>query len=587
MVIVMVVRMTENEMTQKNPFEYEAANNLPTEKIASYFIDDFNYSRFINSPRNVVLVGDRGSGKTMALMFNSIAVQLQLSNVVPERIGIYVPCKTMLMQKKEQDLIEEGQYSSILSEHFLTMSVLYNLVDQVSKIPEIAGETDDRKMRQEVTLSIGFDLTESMPVFDALRHALNREAYNAQVALNANATGKDPSFHHEFPALRTFGTSVLPLLETLRSLPRLEGVHFMVMLDDIHDLNDAQVKAVNSWIAYRDHSYFSVKTASARLGQPHFKTSVGGTILDGHDFIEIDLEQAYQNEESNFAKLAKKLVTRRLQGVGIDSSPEEFFPVNKTFAEQLEKCRIQVRKRAQRLFPNGPETTVNDYVYRFTRAEWFRQRPRHANLPAYSGFQTLIYLSTGVIRNLLEPCYWMFDDAMSATSEPPSITHIDPRVQREKIIDRSKKIWQRLESADRFVEGCSRSDAKKLYSLFEQLTLLFRKRLEKHESEPGAISFTISAMSEADENVLFPLLEIARAAQVLYVRSGAGKGRGRRENYYVPNRMLWPSRGLDPHGQHARVSIKAEHLRAAAEGEPIPFDTSDQQGSSVAQERLF
>ena len=56
-----------------NPFEYEAANNLPPQKIASYFIDDYNYSRFINSTRNVVLVGDRGCGKTMALMFNSLA----------------------------------------------------------------------------------------------------------------------------------------------------------------------------------------------------------------------------------------------------------------------------------------------------------------------------------------------------------------------------------------------------------------------------------------------------------------------------------------------------------------------------------
>ena len=314
-------------MTQRNPFEYEAANNLSPQKIASYFIDDFNYSRFINSPRNVVLVGDRGSGKTMALMFNSLAVQLHLNNVVPERIGIYVPCKTMLMQKKEQDLIEEAQYSSILSEHFLTMSVLYNVVDQVSKIPGIAGKAADRKIRQEVAFSIRLDLPESTPVFDALRHALNREAHMVQVALNGIATDRIPSSSHTFPATRTFGTSVLPLLETLRSLPKLKGVHFMLMLDDIHDLNDAQVKAVNSWIAYRDHSFFSVKTAAARVGQPHFKTATGGTVLDGHDFVEIDLEQAYQNEESNFAKLAKKLVARRLQEVEIDSSPDEFFPI--------------------------------------------------------------------------------------------------------------------------------------------------------------------------------------------------------------------------------------------------------------------
>ena len=569
-----------------NPFEYEAANNLPPDKIATYFIDDFNYSRFINSKRNVLLVGDRGCGKTMALMFNSLEVQMhQDPNVerVPERIGIYVPCKTVLMQKEEQDLAEQPQYKSILSEHFLTMSVLYHLVDNLSKIPGVTTGSDENTIRQELSFSLGFELPKTVNLLSALRQAVNKEVFDVQVAMN----GSWPD--NTFPSTRSFGSSVLPLLDTLKRLPKLKDVHFMVMMDDIHDLNDAQVRAVNSWIGYRDHSLFSIKTASARVGQPHFKTSTGGTILEGHDFVQIDFEQPYQNEESNFGKLAGKLVSRRLKEVGIDSSPDEFFPVNTTFEKELQHCRAQVRERARLLFPDGPDKTINDYVYRFARAEWFRQRPRHANLPAYSGFQTLAYLSTGVIRNLLEPCYWMFDDAMSAMDDVSSITSIDPSLQRDKIIDRSKKMWERLETLDRLVEGCSRENSKRLYSLFDQLALLFRERLEKHESEPRAISFTISSMSSADEGRILPLLEIARAAQLLYARNGPAKERGRRETYYVPNRMLWPVRGLDPHGQHARVSIKAEHILAALDGKPIPFSTQeDNHGSpSREQENLF
>ena len=506
---------------------------------------------------------------------------MKVSDVIPERIGIYVPCKTMLMQKKEQDLIEEPQYASILSEHFLTMSVLYHLVDQLSTIPHIIENADDRKMREEVAFSLGLDLPEGTPFLDAIRQAVNKEVRDVQVALHSS------SDYDAFPVTRTFGTSVLPLFEILRRLPVVNGGHFMIMIDDIHDLNDAQVRVVNSWMAYRDRSMFSIKTASARVGQPHFKTSIGGTVLDGHDFIEIDLEQPYQNEDSNFAKLATKIVSRRLQEVDIESSPYEFFPVNDNFHAELQECRRQVRERAQKLYPQGPEKTVNDYVYRFTRAEWFRQRSSHANLPAYSGFQTLVYLSTGVIRNLLEPCYWMYDDAMSAATERGSIAVIDPKLQRDKIIDRSKKLWQRLESIDRFIEGCSRADARKLHSLFDQLAALFLQRLHEHHSEPCAISFTISAMSEADEKVLHPLLEIARAAQVLYVRTGPSKERGKREKYYVPNRMLWPARGLDPHGQHARVSIKAGHLRSALEGEAIPINLSGPPSSPVEQQGLF
>ena len=66
-----------------NPFEYEAANNLKDEMIADYYIDDFNYSRFIQSKRNIFLVGERGSGKTMALLYN----RWRLQKLLAERNG--------------------------------------------------------------------------------------------------------------------------------------------------------------------------------------------------------------------------------------------------------------------------------------------------------------------------------------------------------------------------------------------------------------------------------------------------------------------------------------------------------------------
>ena len=186
----------------------------------------------------------------------------------------------------------------------------------------------------------------------------------------------------------------------------------------------------------------------------------------------------------------------------------------------------------------------------------------------------MVYLSTGVIRNLLEPCYWMYDDARSRVGKEGVVERIDPQLQRERIIDRSKRMWDRLEKLDRCVEGCSQVDAKRVYNLFDQLAILFRKRLEEHQSEPRAISLTISALTDATAKDLLPLLTIARAAQLLYVRSGPAKERGRRETYYVPNRMLWPVRGIDPHGQHARVSLKAADLLAAAEGTSLPFSAS-------------
>ena len=84
-----------------NPFEYEAANNLTDEMIVDYYIDDFNNSRFIQSKRNIFLVGERGSGKTMALLFNRWRTRKLLADKKGEKpslstIGVYIPCNTPL-----------------------------------------------------------------------------------------------------------------------------------------------------------------------------------------------------------------------------------------------------------------------------------------------------------------------------------------------------------------------------------------------------------------------------------------------------------------------------------------------------------
>jgi hypothetical protein len=103
--------------------------------------------------------------------------------------------------------------------------------------------------------------------------------------------------------------------------------------------------------------------------------------------------------------------------------------------------------------------------------------------------------------------------------------------------------------------------------MFEKLVMLFKERLLSDSSEPRAITFTISARHDLTEQLnseLDELLRISKEAQILYDRVSSAKEAGQREVYYVPNRMLLPIRGLDVVGQHARISIKASELYAAA-----------------------
>ena len=132
-------------------------------------------------------------------------------------------------------------------------------------------------------------------------------------------------------------------------------------------------------------------------------------------------------------------------------------------------------------------------------------------------------------------------------------------------------MWEKMKSIHKSIRNCSPEQSRMICELFRNLAQLFKERLKSHKSEPRAIAFTISAMTEELREKILPLLIIARSAQILYQRSGPAKDHGERETYYVPNRMLWPIRGLDPVGQHARVSIKAIDIWNAANGKAFPY----------------
>jgi hypothetical protein len=373
----------------------------------------------------------------------------------------------------------------------------------------------------------------------------------------------------------SFSSAVIPLLQACKSIPKLSKSHFLFMIDDAQDLNTHQRETLNSWVSYRDHIDFSFKVAYAKIKELSFVTSNGGAILEGHDFLLIDMEEPYQNERSDFGKLARKIIRKRLSKIELDVSAEDFFPINSEFAADLRDCESIVRKEARLKYPNGPKKSVEDYVYKYSRAEYFRNRSSKANRPPYSGFDLIVHLSTGVIRNLLVPCYYMFDQVYSSLNEETEteikVFSIPPPVQTDIVLEHSQRMWDRIKELDKVIQGCSREEAVQLYNLFDHLAQYFRERLFHHKSEPRAISFSISGMTDYYEKRLSPLIEVAIRAQILYTRSGPAKDSGRREPYYVPNRMLWPIRGLDPHGQHARASIKAKDLLASAvDGKKIP-----------------
>ncbi len=559
-----------------NPFEYKAAGKLEPEKIVNFY-QDHNYSRFIHSHSNVYLVGDRGSGKSMALRYYSLPIQLfkagnDINNLDLSIICIYVPCKTVLTYKKEYEL-EEDLQASVISEHFLVASIIFEIAKTFEEAKIEVEKEEKEEIYKEINYLLDIELPERKTIWESISSYMNKEMGLAQNELNS----KQPDMSNK--TAFTFLSIVIPFLGCLKKTKRFSNSHFSLMLDDVHDLNPYQIPIVNSWIAFRDNSLFSFKVAAAKTGRPGFKTAQGGSIIEGHDYTLVDMESAYQNKHSDFGTWATRIITQRLEKAGIEKKPFVFLPIHPQFEKDMIKFNKQAKKDAIKKYGIDNKKAIADYVYKYERVLYFRSRSSKSNLPsaAYSGFETLLHLSTGVIRNLLIPCYEMYDKVISEGKQNP-ITHIPPEDQADVIINRSFNKWTELEKIDES-QDCSNNQAKQITQLFENLAVLFKKRLLDHKSEPRAIKFLITERDHTNYKNLWQLLEIVKAQQLLYSYMSTAKEFARRAEYYVPNKILWPSKGLDIQGQHSVVSLKTSVLwDAATKNKEITFVTEQESG---------
>ncbi|PVD54095.1 hypothetical protein DC498_01515 [Terrimonas sp.] len=557
-----------------NPFEFEAAVNFATDELIEYFVEDHNYSRFIQSSRNIFIVGERGCGKSMTLLYNSYQKQLRKAEKENKefdysKIGIYIPCTNVLFFKKEYELVNNDFKVSVLSEHFFVLSIAHEMVNVLSLIPNLFDTQKEEEIRSDLKYILNIDVPNGAPIFKGLVKYFQKLSNETQNEIN----NSDGSFSEKCVS---FFSLIIPLIRIVKSIEHLNRLHFLFLIDDAHDLNSYQVKVLNSWIAYRDHTDFSFKVAVAKVRPHMYITATGSSIIEGHDFLKIDMEKPYQNKFSDFGLWAKDIVKRRLEKFGANNTDVyTFFPINPKVESDFISAEQVIRKRAEELYKNQDNAAkkINDYVYKYARAEYFRTRSSKANLPQYSGWETIVHLSTGVVRNLLQPCYWMFDKEVSKLNDenkdPKAISSIRPSYQDEVIKEQSNQLWNKIEN-DLFnnIDNCSTKQGAEIKNLFEQITLLFKERLlNENSSEPRAITFSISAWSDLTKEQSAEMdewIRISREALILYDRKSSAKEFGEKETIYIPNRILFPSRGLDVIGQHSRVSIKAKELYDAA-----------------------
>lgn len=536
------------QITNYNPFIHDAATNLSEEIISDLYID-IEDSEMLESQRNVFVEGYRGSGKSMLLRHNTFSMRYTRNNRL-DFIGIYVSCMTPFFSQKEHLLVDDDFQKKIADEHMLVLVMAINLIKSVKN--NFLSSDEETSIVQE--LKYYFDI-ESKSLDDFYRF-LNKELFNTQ-----KNTSDEPEIFYK--NAYTFSSLIFPIVEAFSTINKLLKTRFTFLIDDGQLLSDFQKRSLNSWISFRDTTKINFKVAITSKNEYAFYTNTNSVILENHDYIVVDLEKNFFGKESNYYEFAKKIIERRIQKFELSNkNAEDFFPEDIKFKEQINQIKIDFIKGVYPELEDKTEDERRTRASKYIRAIYFRQRIEEAkaNNPtiAYTGFNTLVNISTGVIRNLLIPCSTMYEYEKNQ-SQTEKVEYIQPKTQYEAILKESQKKWESLKYLSVQIEGCDEGTSLEIEKFLKNFGNKLKSiLLDTSSSEKQILTFTIEKLDEyKNKDKIKQILLIAEKAGLLYSRIGPGRN-SNRTTWYTPSRILWTDLGLDPVGQNGRMNIKPE-----------------------------
>lgn len=552
--------------TYTNPFVHDAASILPDYLIKNMFIDNEHF-RMLNTQKNMFFTGYRGSGKSMLLKYNSFKIQYDINKDDKaydpfKMIGVYIPCNTPLFKKLEYTLLNNEFKISIIAEHILVSSIALGFINTFYEFDgEILEQEDLDIIAEEVSMYFGIECRKSKDVLKNIRKMIKKNLATTQVQLN-----NDPEAFYK--DARTFSSLIVPLIDSFKEAPSFKNTHFMLMIDDAQMLSENQMSSLNTWISFRDTSSISFKLAITSKYDYKYYTNTSSVILENHDFITVDLQKNLFAGSSEFVNFAKRIIERRLEFFNFRGiSADDFFPESDKFAKEIEQIREKFIRGDYDELKEKDEAYRRKNASKYVRAIYYRTRSIKSNIPRLplTGFRVLSNLSTGVIRNLLFPCFKMFEKQMNKNENFLSIDH---KIQYETIHEISNNLWEDVSILPVKIKDCTEEDAKKLTNFLTNFSeKLKQKLMDPNDREKQMLSFTITDLDKSEfKDEIQRVFHFALEDGLMYVRFGPDKSGGRTA-WYTPNRIFWPIKSLDPVGQNGRMNILAKEVHLMMKNE--------------------
>lgn len=546
------------KLDKKNPFSVQPPESMPAADVVSLFVEEFSDYQHILDSNHSMIFGPRGAGKSMIFRFMEPDCQTKESNRKLNELeffGVHVPIKDASLNIPELERFEKAKFSpSLINEHLLISHIASRIFKSLAqKLDSDAIQTDeffkfwtDQLSPRLIRAGLDFEIPESdigkiesgdisvlVRLFDDL--------FENTISYIRKSGFTDIPDQYSGP-LFGYGDFLKPVLEHLSRLEFMPNGPIFLLIDDADNLNRIQTEILNSWIASRTTGEFCLKVAAETLKYKTFTTLSGRRIEMPHDYQEVQIQDIYTTRYDTYKKRITAIVEKRLKAAGINKTALEFFPDNKKQEAKIDTISKTYRSQKD---SEARGFRAGDDALRYARPDYIKGlKGTHKSSQTYSyaGFNQLIHISSGVIRNFLDPASDMFSEMFSNQSNA-DVDHISHSVQDRIVKERAKKLLINDFSDMKRSSDDPAEIVLKLSNLVNALGGMFHEILVSDASERRVFSI---AFSSGPDDEVQEVLDMGVTKGYLHQSSiGNKKGNGR-VPLYILTRRLAPAFILDP-----------------------------------------
>ncbi len=533
--------------------------------IFDYFVEPSFFERFCDT-KPILISGSRGTGKTTILKVLTLAETKNLEKYLKENnyIGVYYRVDLNITTSFQGEGLEQQKWEKLFSYYFVS-KLSYELISQFVKLKsEVVFDKETEVCRKYGMLFINENNICSL---DDLQDMVFNELYRIRDYINNCA-------YEQYPHIGDYATIIRELPQDLLKMTsayQLNEKTIFYLIDEFEGLFEWQQKLILSFLKYAD-KYHTYKICMRPDGLKTSQTMGAEYVRETDDIRTIDLNELILENREDYYKYALDVCQKRMELFYQKNDLKNISNIQ--FEELFEKCTEEkefdlifekvgskLDKDIQKFMKeiNQAESDIKDYfcsnyfdflIFRLMylkneKKENFEEivghvfnkdkkyasavgNYKHALIyylclrfsiqKNYSGFNTLVNISGGTLRYLLELCNEIFERVASDSNfnyEDPGI--ISSKVQTDAVMLISSKRVNQVSAIPQI--GLN---MRTFIISLGRIYRIFHRDDNIAKFEPNHFSIKTSSTS-IDENILLFLKECVMRGVLLKKKNNKNK----------------------------------------------------------------